>query len=109
MKIKIKLSKHELQAFYAVLQETVMWVRQLPEQQERNLRLQNYAQREIMTAFFLRMTNKMDEPGAKNTINIKMTEAWALHRSLNPIVDLLDDYTMTVCLKILSEIHQKTI
>jgi hypothetical protein len=108
MKIKIKLSRNEMKALYICLQETLMQVRELPHHQERQHKLKNLAQSEILTALFLRLTMKMENLLPKNTISIKMTEAWTLNEVLQPRLDFYDDYTLNIILKILGIIHQKT-
>ena len=111
MKIKLKLTRNEFVAFYNVLSELVPAVRRLPDEQERTLRLQNLAVREIMTNLFMKLTVKLEALESEKSIalTLKMHEAWALNKSLNSIIDLLDTYAMTTCLRITGEINRRTV
>lgn len=111
MKVKIKLSKNEFKAFYMVLSELLPIIRKMDIDQDWLLRLETLAVREIMTSFYMKMTTKIDSIEAQKTISfaIKMQEAWAINHSLGSTIELLDDYSMAVCLKIIGEINRRTV
>lgn len=109
MKIKIQLNKNELTALHIVLVDVVQRCRQLVKHQEFANKLENQAISEIMTTLFVKITLKLDNASSqKNTLSLNMHQAWALSRTLNHVVDFLDEYSMAVVLRILGTINQKT-